>query len=95
MKERINILIKVYGKGGHGAQPNLAVDPVVTLSYIIQTVRTLIPDVRFLRFDSGTGFNIIAHEGSLLIETDMDSSERIKEIAENIALSQNCRCETE
>jgi amidohydrolase len=60
--------ISVIGRGGHGASPNLAVDPVVAAAHIITALQTLVSreappfspailSITMLR--AGTAFNII------------------------------------
>jgi amidohydrolase len=62
------VTITVTGKGGHGASPHLAVDPVVAAAQIITALQTLISretpplDVAILSITmlrAGTAFNII------------------------------------
>lgn len=63
--------IKVNGRGGHGALPHLAVDPVMAAAQIITTAQTIVsreiqPNemgvVTFGRIDGGTRPNVIAND---------------------------------
>ena len=63
------IRIVVNGRGGHGAMPHLAVDPVATVAQIIGTAQTIVsrelpPNemgvVTFGRINGGTAPNVIA-----------------------------------
>lgn len=60
--------IDIQGKGGHGARPSTAVDPIVVGSTIVNALQTLvsrnndptIPEVVTIgAFESGTAFNVI------------------------------------
>jgi amidohydrolase len=62
------VTITVTGKGGHGASPHLAVDPVIAAAQVITALQTLISretpplDVAILSITmlrAGTAFNII------------------------------------
>ena len=62
--------VSVTGKGGHGALPHLAVDPVMAAAQIITTAQTIVsreipPNemgvVTFGRIDGGTAPNVIAN----------------------------------
>lgn len=37
-----SFVVTVYGRGGHGSQPNLCVDPIVISSYIIARVQSIV-----------------------------------------------------
>jgi amidohydrolase len=65
----------VKGKGGHGAMPQLAVDPIVAGAYFVTMLQTIVsreiapkdPAVFTVgRFDAGTTFNVIPDEAKLM-----------------------------
>jgi amidohydrolase len=66
--------IRVTGRGGHGAIPNAAVDPVVASAHIITALQTIVSRnvspfetavVSVTSIHSGTTFNVIPQEASL------------------------------
>lgn len=93
--------ITVFGKGGHAAEPQICVDPIVVISYIITSMQTLISrntdptDATVLTFgilQAGTKGNIIPDtafaKGTLrnINPEQRDySKKRIAEIAESVA----------
>ncbi|MCK5387895.1 MAG: amidohydrolase [Candidatus Izimaplasma sp.] len=98
--------IQIQGKGGHGAMPNMAVDPLVTMSNIHLALgeinaREVDPD-KFLVITpcvlkGGTVGNVIpdsAYMQGTIRTFDNDVRElakkRVKEIAEGIALTYRC-----
>jgi amidohydrolase len=65
----------VKGKGGHGAMPHLAADPIVAGAYFVTMLQTIVsreiapkdPAVFTVgRFDAGTTFNVIPDEAKLM-----------------------------
>jgi amidohydrolase len=68
------ITLRVRGRGGHGAMPHLAVDPIVVTAQIVVALQTLVSReispfhpavVTFGSIHGGTAFNIIADEVEL------------------------------
>ena len=66
--------VKVIGRGGHGAIPNAAVDPIVASAHIVTALQTIISRnvapfdtavVSVTNLHSGTTFNVIPHEATL------------------------------
>ena len=66
--------IKVRGKGGHGAIPHVAVDPIVASAQIITALQTIVSRnvsplepavVSVTTIHSGTAFNVIPQETTL------------------------------
>jgi amidohydrolase len=64
-------VIKIIGKGGHGAVPDLTIDPIVTAGQVINTLQTLVSRsvspletvvVTIGAIHGGTTFNVIADE---------------------------------
>lgn len=103
------IYLKVIGKGGHGAWPELAIDPVVIASHIIIGLQQIIsrnasprqPTVLTFGKISGEGAtNIIPNEVNIagtfraMNETWRDEAlEKIRKMAEGIAEGMGGRCE--
>jgi len=65
----------IRGKGGHGAMPQLAIDPVVAGAYLVTMLQTIVsreiapkdPAVFTVgKFEAGTTFNVIPDEATLL-----------------------------
>jgi amidohydrolase len=63
--------VKIIGKGGHGAIPEAAIDPVVCAAQIVSAAQTIVSRnvsptqtavVSFTMINSGTAFNIIPQE---------------------------------
>ncbi len=101
--------IKVTGKGGHGAVPNLAIDPIVASAHIITALQTIVSRnispldtavVSVTNLHSGTAFNVIPQEAMLegTIRT-FDSGvrqkvhERFEQIVGGTAETLGCRAE--
>ena len=66
--------LTIRGKGGHGAMPQLAVDPVLAGAYVITLLQSIVsrevapkdPAVITVgKFDSGTTFNVIPDEAKM------------------------------
>ena len=105
------IYLKVIGKGGHGAAPDLAIDPIVIASHIIIALQQVIsrnanprqPTV--LTFGNIVGLgatNIIPNEVNVagtfraMNEVWRESAlEKIKKMAESIAEGMGGRCEVD
>jgi amidohydrolase len=97
--DRFTIVIK--GKGGHGAKPDLAVDPIVVGAQIVMALQTLISReydpiasgvVSVCAFLSGSAFNVIPDTAELrgtvrtfTPENRQLLSERIPELVKGIA----------
>jgi amidohydrolase len=67
-------IIKVTGKGGHGAIPNVTVDPIIASAQIVTALQTIVSRnvspldtavVSVTTFQSGTAFNVIPGEATL------------------------------
>jgi amidohydrolase len=95
------ITLRVRGRGGHGAMPHLAVDPIVVAAQIVVALQTLVSReispfhpavVTFGSIHGGTAFNIIADEvelrGTLRAYEGADREHlrrRIGELARDVA----------
>ncbi|HNT50326.1 MAG TPA: M20 family metallopeptidase [Cyclobacteriaceae bacterium] len=103
------IYLKVIGKGGHGAAPELAIDPVVIASHIIVALQQIIsrnaspkqPTVlTFGRIVGDGATNIIPNEvniagtfRALNEQWRKEGLKKIKKMAESIAEGMGGRCE--
>ena len=104
-------VLKVHGKGGHGAMPQDAVDPIIVAAHITTALQTLISRetspfsptvITVARIESGSAFNIIPEvaemHGSLRaysMEHRAKMVRRITELAQGIASAMNASCEVE
>ena len=98
--------VKIKGKGGHGATPDVAIDPIVTASLIITELQTIVSrEVHPARpvvltvatIHSGTASNIIPDEAEIsgIIRTVNEEDrtfikKRFSQIVEGTAKSHNC-----
>jgi amidohydrolase len=103
------IYLKIIGKGGHGAAPELAIDPIVIASNIIISLQQIIsrnaspkqPTVlTFGKIEGGTTTNVIPNEVNIAgtframnEEWREDALRRIKKMAENLAEGMGGKCE--
>lgn len=103
------IYLKVIGKGGHGAAPELAIDPIVIASHIIIALQQVIsrnaspkqPTVlTFGKITGGTAQNIIPDfvtiDGTFRAMNEVwraDGLKKIQKMAETIADSMGGKCE--
>lgn len=103
------IYLKVIGKGGHGAAPELAIDPIVIASHIIIALQQVIsrnaspkqPTVlTFGKISGGTAQNIIPDfvtiDGTFRAMNETwraEGLEKIKKMAESMAEGMGGKCE--
>jgi len=101
--------LRVIGKGGHAAIPNLAVDPLVAAAQIISATQTIVSRevsplhsavISFTALQAGETFNVIPTEARLqgTIRTfDPQIRERVLErfqqVTAGVAEAMNCRWE--
>lgn len=101
-----NIVIKVRGKGGHGSQPQKAVDSVAVAAYVITTIQTIVSRevapsetavITFGTINGGFVSNVIAPEVILTGTVRSFDAEvralmlrRIEEVATGVARSMRC-----
>lgn len=104
-------VLHVYGKGGHAAMPDQAVDPIVIASHIIIALQTLISRetspfspavVTIGTINAGTAFNIIPEEAVLQGTMRAYNAEhrekllrRIHELSQGIASAMGGSCRVE
>lgn len=101
--------MKITGKGGHGAEPQDAIDPILTAAYIITQVQSIVSrnvdpfeptSVSFGAIHAGSAYNIIPEivelRGSIRAytkETRKMVFQRMQEIVEGVAKSMGCKAE--
>ena len=101
--------IKIIGKGGHGAIPNLAIDPVVCAAQIISAAQSIVSRnvgpletavVSFTIVKGGTAFNVIPQE--VMMEGTIRTFDpqvrnkvvnRFEEIVKGVASAMGCQAE--
>ncbi len=105
------IYLKVIGKGGHGAAPDLAIDPIVIASHIIIALQQIISRNANPRQPTVLTFgNIIGHGATNIIPNEVNIAgtframneewrnaalDKIKKMAESLAEGMGGRCEVE
>lgn len=107
--DRLRIVVR--GRGGHGAMPDRAADPVVAAAHVVTGLQTLVSRevpplepavVTIGAIHGGAAFNVIPDEVSLLgtirtfdAEVRRSLPERVRRIAGGIAEALGCRAEVE
>lgn len=85
--------IVIHGKGGHGAKPHKAIDPIVIGAEVVMSLQTIVsrrlgPDEEAVitvgRFDAGTKHNIIPPTATLLLTVRSYSDETRKTVLAEI-----------
>ena len=103
--------IEVYGKGGHGAYPHQAVDPIVVASSIVVALQSIVSRnvdpidsavVSVCTFRAGKAFNVIPDKAfmagtyrALRKETLNLVVRRIREIADHISRAYGATCDVQ
>ncbi|MFZ2446706.1 MAG: M20 family metallopeptidase [Syntrophobacteraceae bacterium] len=104
-----NFVIKIVGKGGHGAHPHLGIDPIVAGSHLVTQIQTIIGRsvspldsavVTVGKFHSGSARNIIPEEAvlegtvrTLRPEVRERVLRRLKDLVEGIASGHGVSCD--
>ena len=102
-------IVKLTGKGGHGAAPETTVDPVVAAAQIVTALQTIVSRnvaplkpavVSVTSIHSGTAFNIIPQTAEIsgtirTFEPEVRKlvHQRFEQIVRGIATSMNCEVE--
>ena len=69
-----NFVIRITGKGGHGAHPHLCIDPIVAGAHLVTQIQTIVSRavspldsavVTVAKFHAGSARNIIPEEAVL------------------------------
>lgn len=103
--------VKISGKGGHGALPHQAIDPITASASIIQALQTVVSRnvsplqaavLSITRVRAGEAYNVIPQEvelGGTLRTFDSEVRNlvlaRFESIIQNISASMNCKAEIE
>lgn len=103
--------IKIIGKGGHGAVPNMTRDPILAAAQVVSTLQSIVSRnvsplksavVTVASIHGGDAFNIIPAEVQMkgtirTFETEIREVviRRFHEIVENIAVSMECEATIE
>jgi amidohydrolase len=106
--DRLNVTIR--GKGGHGAMPHMAVDPIVAAANYVSAIQTITSReldpldsavVSIGKISSGDTFNIIPERVAILgslrsfrDEVRTSQEERLRRIGDGIASAYRCTAET-
>jgi len=102
-------IVKITGKGGHGAVPNATIDPIVAAAQVVNTLQTIVSRnvspldtavVSVTTFHSGSAFNVIPQQATLegTIRTfdrgvRQKVLERFEQIVRGTAESLGCQAE--
>lgn len=102
--------IKLTGRGGHGAAPNLTIDPIVTAAQVVTALQSITSRnvgplqaavVSVTTIHSGTAFNVIPQEAKLSgtirtfdLEVRKKVLERFDQIVRSVGESMGCKVET-
>lgn len=103
--------ITVQGKGGHGAAPHLALDPILAAAHIVTALQSIVSRnvnpqdsvvVSIGQFSAGTTFNVIPDSATLkgTVRSYNDdlhrkAYRRILEMAKNMAVAFSCHASME
>ncbi len=101
--------VKIIGKGGHGAIPEAAVDPIVCAAQIVSAVQTIVSRnvsptetavVSFTVINGGTAFNVIPQEVTMegtirTFEPQVRARviQRFEEVIKGVAFAMGCQAE--
>ncbi len=102
--------IRIHGRGGHGAQPHLSLNPIPCAASVVLALQQAVPGkispfspcvLSVCRIQAGNAWNVIPGEalleGTLRTMSDMDRAtgiSAIREIAEYTAKTWGCSAET-
>ena len=62
-------LVNIFGKGGHGAEPNEAIDATIIASEFVRKT-TKYKNIEIISVRSGDAFNIISGKAEINLKTD-------------------------
>lgn len=98
--------IKLTGKGGHAALPNISIDPVVCAAQVITALQSIVSRnvdplesavISVTRVQAGTAYNIIPQEAELWgtvrmfkVEVREQVARRMREVVNGIAAAMGC-----
>lgn len=103
------VLVRVIGKGGHGAQPHLNIDPVVIASHIVIALQQIVSRMAFPGDPTVLSFGKVIANGAINVIPDEvymegtframnekwrdEAHKRMKKMAVEIAESMGAKCE--
>ncbi|GAB4531660.1 MAG: amidohydrolase [Anaerolineales bacterium] len=103
--------VHIYGKGGHGAIPHLAVDPVLAAAQVVTALQSVVARnvspqktavVSVTHLEAGEAFNVIPTEAFLegtirTFEPEVRETvlRRFREIVEGVSAAMGCRADIE
>lgn len=104
-------LIRVTGRGGHGAHPHKSIDPIVTACYLVGQLQSVVSRsvapldsavVTIGKFTAGTAANVIPDEAVLegtvrTVDPEIQAlvEQRIRDISAHCAAAMGAQCEVE
>ncbi len=102
------VIIKLIGKGGHGAYPHLSRDPILAAGYLITQIHSIVSRsihpldsavISLGKISGGTAFNIIPDEveilgtvRSLTPQVRGQLKERLEQVSQGVAKSFGLEC---
>lgn len=76
-------LVTIYGKGGHGAEPNEAIDATIIASEFVRKT-TKYKNIEIISVKSGDAFNVISGKAEINLKTD--NLEQLKSILASLLI---------
>lgn len=76
-------LVTIYGKGGHGAEPNEAIDTTIIASEFVRKT-TKYKNIEIISVKSGDAFNVISGKSEINLKTD--NLEQLKSILSSLLI---------
>ena len=76
-------LVNTFGKGGHGAEPNEAIDATIIASEFVRKT-TKYKNIEILSVKSGDAFNVISGKAEINLKTD--NLEQLKSILASLLI---------
>ena len=111
MAATVEFTIKITGRGGHAAQPNKTIDPIVVGSQIVSSMQSIVSRstnpvdslvVSVTKFNAGTAYNVIPEDAVIAgtcrylnREVGEMAIERLTEIATSIAAAHGAKADVE
>ena len=76
-------LVNIFGKGGHGAEPNEAIDATIIASEFVRKT-TKYKNIEIISVKSGDAFNVISSKAEINLKTD--NLEQLKTILSSLLI---------
>ena len=76
-------LVNIFGKGGHGAEPNEAIDATIITSEFVRKT-TKYKNIEIISVKSGDAFNVISGKAEINLKTD--NLEQLKTILSSLII---------